>query len=95
MILSRAIARRRIATGVRPGWFGAWGLVAFDAAALLMVFAVMLPPLFSNVTMPVWLTIIVLFAVVFVPMQAVLIVSSLWAAKSRWRDPALDATPRS
>jgi len=25
MIISRMIARRRIAAGARPGWFAAWG----------------------------------------------------------------------
>ncbi len=89
MILSYTIARRRIAAGRRPSWFGAWGLVGADALALAVVFALLWGP-FQNLTaaldFPTWARVAALFAVCFIPMQAVLILSSLWAAKSRWDD---------
>jgi hypothetical protein len=40
---------------------------------------------------PVWATVTALLAIGFIPVQAVLIFSSLWAAKSRYSDD--DATP--
>ena len=89
MILSRTIARRRIAAGVRPGWFAAWGLVAFDAVCLAVIFALAYTPFRSiaeGFNFPVWATVVALFALCFIPMQGVLIMSSLWAAKSRWSD---------
>ena len=89
MILSRTFARRRIAAGVRPGWFAAWGLVALDAACLALVFALVWSPfraLAEGLNFPLWAIIAALFALGFIPLQGVLIISSLWAAKSRWLD---------
>ena len=89
MILSRTLARRRIAAGVRPGWIGAWGPVAADALILFAVLALAYPPfrtLAAALDFPVWATIAALFALGFIPIQGVLIVSALWAAKSRWED---------
>ena len=89
MILSRTLAKRRISAGERPSWAAAWGPVAFDAACLIACFAVLFGP-FQTVTatfnFPTWGTIVALFAVGFIPTQAVLIFSSLWAAKSRFKD---------
>ena len=89
MILSRTLAKRRIARGERPGSFAAWGLVLGDALALAAVFALLWSPLLtaiyvmqvSNVV-----TALIFFVVFFVPTQVVLILSSLWAARSRWQD---------
>ena len=87
MILSRAFARRRMASGVRPGWIGAWGLVAADT---LSVFGTMglalwlMRGLFA--TWPVWASITALTLLFFIPLQIILITSALWAAKSRWTD---------
>ncbi len=89
MILSRAIAKRRIADGKRPSWVGAWAPVAFDAACLIAVFWVLFDPfqtLTSQFNFPTWATVATLFALGFIPVQAVLIFSSLWASKSRFRD---------
>ncbi len=89
MIISRTIARRRIAAKQRPSWFGAWGLVGLDALALIVIFALLWSPfqtLTATFNFPTWATAAALFAVGFIPMQAVLILSSLWAAKSRWDD---------
>jgi len=93
MILSRTLAKRRIAAGVRPSWGAAWGPVAFDAACLVLAFVLLFRP-FQSLTetfnFPVWATIVALLAVGFIPTQAVLIFSSLWAAKSRFNE---DETP--
>ena len=89
MIVSRTIAKRRIDAGQRPGWFAAWGLVALDALLLALVFALLWSPfrnLAESLNFPLWATIVSLLAVGFIPMQGVLIISSLWAAKSRWDD---------
>lgn len=89
MILSRTLAKRRIAAGVRPSWGAAWGPVAFDAACLVLAFVLLFRP-FQSLTetfnFPVWATIVALLAVGFIPTQAVLIFSSLWAAKSRFNE---------
>lgn len=89
MLLSRTLAKQRIARGERPGWGAAWAPVAFDAACLVAVFVLLFSP-FQTLTeafdFPVWATIAALFAIGFIPVQAVLIFSSLWAAKSRFSD---------
>lgn len=87
MILSRTLAKRRIAAGVRPSWGAAWGPVAFDAACLVVIFALLFGPfqtLTQQFAFPTWATVTALFALGFIPIQAVLIFSSLWAAKSRF-----------
>lgn len=89
MILSRTLAKRRIAAGVRPSWGAAWGPVMFDAASLAAVFALLWSPfqsLAQTLDLPLWAIIAALLALGFIPIQAVLIFSSLWAAKSRWTD---------
>lgn len=87
MILSRTLAMRRIAAGVRPSWAAAWGPVAFDAGCLVAVFFILYRPFVSlteTFDFPVWASVMALLAVGFIPAQAVLIFSSLWAAKSRF-----------
>ncbi|MDE0968304.1 MAG: hypothetical protein OSA51_02740 [Octadecabacter sp.] len=94
MILSRTLAKRRIAAGVRPTWSAAWLPVVFDAVCLIFVFLVLFRPfqfLTDTFSFPIWVTIITLLAIGFIPVQAVLIFSSLWAAKSRYIDN--DETP--
>lgn len=93
MILSRTLAKRRIAAGVRPSWGAAWAPVAFDAACLIAVFVLLFGPfqtLTETLSFPLWGTIAALFALGFIPTQAVLIFSSLWAARSRFKDDATD-----
>lgn len=89
MLLSRTLAKARIARGERPGWLAAWGPVGVDAACLALVLTLAFGP-FQTLTeawsFPLWATIVALFAIGFIPIQAVLIFSSLWAAKSRWTD---------
>lgn len=93
MILSWTLARRRIAARVRPTWGAAWFPVAFDAACLVALFILLFNP-FQSLTetfnFPVWATVTALLALGFIPVQAVLIFSSLWAAKSRFKDADTD-----
>ncbi len=88
MIISRTLARRRIAAATRPGWFAAWLPVLADAAVLALVLGLLWSP-FRDLTVtlnfPRWATIAALLALGFIPIQGVLIISSLWAAKSRWQ----------
>lgn len=89
MILSRTLAKSRIARGTRPGWGAAWAPVMFDAACLVLVFILAYRPFRSLVEafdMPTWAVITALLTLGFIPVQAVLIFSSLWAAKSRYQD---------
>jgi hypothetical protein len=87
MILSRSLARSRIARNARPGFMAAWLPVLFDALVLVGLGLAIWPwvqSVVAGLAMP--LTIAVLFAVYFVPVQIVLIISSLWATWSRWQD---------
>ena len=89
MLLSRTLAKTRIARGERPSWAAAWAPVAFDAACLVFAFVILYLPFQSLTEMlnfPVWATAAALLALGFIPIQAVLIFSSLWAARSRYRD---------
>ena len=89
MIASLIAGRGRVRRGERPSWLGAWGLVGLDFAALLAVFALIFEPLMTwlNASQPGQVaTLAVMVAVFFVPLQAVLITSALWAARSRWEE---------
>lgn len=92
MILSRTIAKRRIARGDRPSWGAAWGLVIADfvlfAIYTFVVYSLAMGWILVVQPAPVWIY-IAAFALVFVPMQAVLIFSSLWASRSRFLDTDL------
>lgn len=89
MIISRQVAKGRIAHSVRPSFFGAWGLVLADAVILAALFALLWSPFRTLTTdWPSWGTAAALFAVGFIPIQGVLITSALWAAKSRWIEEA-------
>ena len=89
VILSRTLAKRRIAAGKRPGWFAAWAPVAVDTTSLIMLYALLWTP-FRTLTLqfnfPVWASVAALFALFFIPLQGILIVSSIWATKSRWSE---------
>jgi hypothetical protein len=87
MLLSRTIARRRIAAGDTPGWFAAWGLVAADAMIFCTIAGLSAPYIVGGLaeSRGAWVY-VALFAIYFIPMQGVLIISALWAAKSRWVD---------
>lgn len=89
MILSRTIARRRIIEGVRPSLKGAWLPVFVDIALIGLVLAIALQPaLFFVYYMQlslVWLTVF-FFVFFFVPAQIVIVISTIWAVRSRWVD---------
>ncbi len=89
MILSRTIARKRIAAGTTPSWFEAWGLVMTDAILFFGIAGGTAPYIVGGLAQSkgAWVY-AALFAIYFVPMQIVLITSAMWAAKSRWRDEA-------
>lgn len=89
MILSRTIARARIAQGEVPSWFGAWGLVVIDGLLTALVVWGAWGPVTAwaearDLALP--LIIGLMFAVFFIPIQGIMIFSALWAVKSRWRD---------
>ena len=93
MILSRTVAKARIARGDRPGWLAAWGLVLVDflLVAAYCVGAIFLLYYWAWAYSFGMLEIVALgFLLVFVPLQAVLIISALWATKSRWQDTPED-----
>ena len=92
MILSRTLARARIARGERPGFLAAWGPVLWDALAYVAA-AVLVWPLLRALLdgASVAATVLVLTGVYFLPGQAILIVSALWATRSRWQDRDSDA----
>jgi hypothetical protein len=87
MIMSRTFARRRIAAGENPGWTAAWGLVGLDAIMFFTIAGLSAPFIVGGLaeSRGAWVY-IALFAIYFIPMQGVLIISALWAAKSRWVD---------
>ena len=89
MILSRTIARRRVAAGTRPSWFEAWGLVMFDAVLFFCIAGLSAPMIVGGLAASkgAWVY-VALFTIYFIPMQIVLIISAMWAAKSRWSDEA-------
>lgn len=96
MILSRHVARRRIAAGVRPGWVAAWGLVVIDALVLFGTLGTVLWVVrASAVAWPTWIAITGLVLIVFIPVQVVLIMSAFWATRSRWDAQNTDTTNRS
>jgi hypothetical protein len=89
MVLSWMAGRRRVAAGTRPAWLAAWGLVALDFAAVVLMLAMIWLPVmaFLRTAQPGdGLTVLILFVVYFFPLQLVLITSSIWAARSRWED---------
>ena len=89
MLLSRTLAKARIARGERPSFLAAYGPVAFDAGLTVFAFVIAYRPfqaLVQTFDAPVWVIVTALLAIGFIPAQAVLIFSSLWAAKSRYQD---------
>ena len=92
MIVSRSVAKRRIAAGERPSWLAAWWPVLADGLIVMAVLAVVSVPVMmwmaeaGNLSLGVLIA--VFFVVYFLPFQAVLILSTIWAVKSRWQDDA-------
>lgn len=73
----------------QPSFVQAWGLVLADALVLVVMFVALYRPFqtaMDTLAVPTFMIVMALVLLVFIPMQAVLIVSALWAAKSRWVD---------
>ncbi|MEO1641251.1 MAG: hypothetical protein AAFU41_18610 [Pseudomonadota bacterium] len=89
MVLSRILARKRIAAGVRPSFKAAWLPVAFDVVCIGLFLAIMFLPAVS-LTLIMELTlfwrILVLMVLIYAPLQIVIIVSTIWAVRSRWEE---------
>ena len=89
MLFSRTVARKRIAAGKRPTRRAAWLLVLADAVIVGLVALVLWMPAVTATYILhlslIW-TILFLMVVIYVPAQIVLIISSLWAAKSRFEE---------
>ncbi|MBE0412266.1 hypothetical protein [Yoonia sp.] len=93
MILSRTLARKRIAAGKRPSFGEAWGLVAADIVLIGILLWVIWQPALSFVYLMQFSllgTILFLMAVIFVPLQTVIVISTIWAVRSRWQEKETD-----
>ena len=84
MIISRALAKSRIAQRHVPGRLAAWGPVFVDAVILFGILFAIFPWLIGVLAdLNIAVKILVLFLVYFVPIELVLITSAFWAAKSQ------------
>ena len=89
MILSRTQARKRIAKGERPSFREAWLLVLIDIILIAIVLLIIWQPALTFIYMmefSLFWTIIFLMAVIYVPLQTVIVISTIWAVRSRWED---------
>ena len=89
MFLSRTLARKRIKAGVRPSFKAAWLPVAFDVTIISLILAMMfLPAVSLTIIMELTLfwRILLLMGVIYAPFQIVIIVSTIWAVRSRWEE---------
>ena len=89
MIVSRILARKRIAAGVRPSFKAAWLPVAVDVVMIGLVLAFMfLPAVSLSIVMELTLfwRILLLMVIIYAPLQIVIIVSTIWAVRSRWEE---------
>ena len=73
--------------GHRPTFRAAWGLVAADTVLVTLLLAGFWRPLTNMLEgASLGITIAVLMVLIYVPFQAVIIISTIWAVKSRWQD---------
>jgi hypothetical protein len=89
MIISRLVARRRIAAGIRPSFKAAWLPVAADIVMIsLLLASLFLPAVSLTIVMDLSLfwRILALMLVIYAPLQIVIIVSTIWAVRSRWEE---------
>ena len=89
MILSRLLARKRIAAGVRPSFKAAWLPVAVDITMIALLLATLfLPAVSLTIVMDLTLfwRILALMLLIYAPLQIVIIVSTIWAVRSRWEE---------
>jgi glucan phosphoethanolaminetransferase (alkaline phosphatase superfamily) len=89
VIISRTLARKRIAAGVRPSFKAAWLPVAADVLIIALLLAALWNPALTFIYLMqlslFWL-VLFLMAVIYAPLQIVIIVSTIWAVRSRWED---------
>jgi len=83
VLISRTIARKRIAAGERPSFKAAWLPVAADVLIIALVLAALWQPALTFVYV---MQLPFLMAVIYAPLQIVIIVSTIWAVRSRWED---------
>lgn len=89
MIISRTLARKRIARGDRPSFKEAWWPVAADVVLVSLVLALLFLPAVSVtliMALSLFWRILLLMVVIYAPFQIVIIVSTIWAVRSRWED---------
>ena len=87
MLISRTLARRRIDAAQRPAFLAAWVPVWIDLALVTGLCGIIWWMAFGTSNFHLAVIILTGFFLFFLPVQAVVIVSSMWAAKSRWQDP--------
>ncbi len=89
MLISRTLARKRIAAGDHPSFKAAWLPVALDVVIISLLVALLWQPALTLIYVmqfPLVTTIMFLFVVIYAPVQIVIIVSTIWAVRSRWED---------
>ena len=89
MIISRLLARRRIAAGTRPSFKAAWLPVLADTLIIGLILAwLFLPAVSLTIVMDLSLVwrILALLIMIYLPLQIVIIVSTVWAVRSRWEE---------
>ena len=89
MIISRLLARKRIAAGVRPSFRAAWLPVAADVIIIsLLLASLFLPAVTLTIVLNLTLfwRILALMLLIYAPLQIVIIVSTIWAVRSRWEE---------
>ena len=89
MIVSRILGRKRIAAGIRPSFKAAWLPVAVDVMMISILLAsLFLPAVSLTIVMELTLfwRILALMLLIYAPLQIVIIVSTIWAVRSRWEE---------
>ncbi len=89
MILSRTLARKRMAAGIRPSFKAAWLPVLFDVLVIGAILAwLFLPAVSATMVMGLNLfwRILFLLVAIYLPLQIVIIISTIWAVRSRWEE---------
>lgn len=89
MIISRTVARKRIAACIRPSFKQAWLPVAADVVIIGLLLAALWQPALTFIYVmefSLFLTILVLMVLIYAPLQIVIIVSTIWAVRSRWEE---------
>jgi len=78
------MAKHRIASGEHPNWIAAWLPVVADGAVLFAILFALFPAVSRMLEgLAIGWVLAAFFLVYFIPTQIVLILSALWAAKSR------------